>query len=245
MADVSVSVEATLKVDASKAQSEINSIVNNAKNQLNNVKMTIEVDDKGAQQRIQSMTNALKSTSIKLPVEIDTGTMATSLGSFQKQIDKLKKEVEEAGGVIKKMQISPYSKEGVWPDKNGNEVTEIEECYHAVVQYQTAVGETIEKVMDLNTATGEFTESTPKMTVDFEKQRKELSELPKLIDEYSSKLESVREKAKSVLVGTAESNPLKALSESIDFTKVGNMDEMDNMIGKYKQFVAEDCGFRY
>lgn len=243
MADVSVSVEATLKVDASKAQSELNSLVNNAKNQLNNVKMTVEVDDKGAQQKIQGMANAIKSTPIKLPVEIDTGTMATSLGSFQKQIDKLKKEVEEAGGVIKKMQISPYSKEGVWPDENGKEVTEIEECYHAVVQYQTAVGETIEKVMDLNTATGEFSESTSKMTVDFEKQRKDVSQLSSQIEEYTSKLEALKEKSKSLLVGTTESNPFKALVDSIDFSSVSTMDDMDAMINKFKQAQAEFDNF--
>lgn len=232
--DIRIKLKAFL--DSSGAQKDIDAFVDKAQKKPVEMKVTVDIDEGDSQQKIQSAINKIRNHgSVKFPIDIDTKGMDQSFRSFNEQIENYKRTVKEAGGTIKKMEIVPQIETSVWAD--GQE--HIEETYKALITYQTAVGETVQQIITLNTATGEVSQSTGKMSVNFDKQRKDFIQLSSAIEAYTAKLNALKEKARAVLGGTADTNAFKALVDSVDFSKVGNMEELDTMVAKLKQAQAE------
>lgn len=232
--DIKIRLKAFL--DSSGAQKDIDSFVDKNQKKPIDVKVNVDIDANDSQQKIQSTINKIRGhNAIRFPVEIDTKGMSDAFQSFNQQIENYERKIKDAGGIIKKMDIAPHFETAVWDD--GEE--HIEKTYKALITYQTAVGETIQQIITLNTATGEISETTGKMSVDFEKQRKDFTQLASAVESYTAKLNALKEKSRAILGGTADTNSFKALIDSIDFSKVGNIDELDAMVAKLKQAQAE------
>ena len=180
--DIKIRLKAFL--DSSGAQKDIDSFVDKNQKKPIDVKVNVDIDENDSQQKIQSAINRLRGhNAIRFPVEIDTKGMSAAFQSFNQQIENYERKIKDAGGIIKKMDIAPHFETAVWDD--GEE--HIEKTYKALITYQTAVGETIQQIITLNTATGEISETTGKMSVDFEKQRKDFTQLASAVESYTAK----------------------------------------------------------
>ena len=225
--DIKIRLKAFL--DSSGAQKDIDSFVDKNQKKPIDVKVNVDIDASDSQQKIQNTINKIRGhNAVRFPVEIDTKGMSDAFRSFNEQIENYERKIKNAGGIIKKMDIMPQIETAVWED--GEE--HIEKTYKALITYQTAVGETVQQIISLNTATGEVSQTTGKMTVDFEKQRKDFTQLASSVESYTAKLNALKEKSRALLGGTTDTNSFKALVESIDFTKVGNIEELDVMAQK-------------
>ena len=231
--DIAIKLKALLELNSDQANRDVDAFVNSAQQRLNSLRARIEIDQSELEQfrRILNRTREQVRTQFTIPVAVDQRSFET----FQAQLNRYRQQITEAGGVIQRSDLTPVIRTRVLED--GTE--QVTETYRAVITFQTAVGETVQRIVELDTATGEINESMGRMSTNFAQQRKEANNLSSAIDQYTAKLNALREKSRAILNGTAGTNSFRALIESIDFSHVGNMEELNTMINRLKQAQAE------
>lgn len=231
--DILVRLKALLELDSAQANQDVNNFVNSAQQRLNTLRARIEIDQ-GELEQLRRMLNRTReqvTTQFTIPVAVDQ----RSLDTFRAQLERFTRQITEAGGVIQKSDFTPVIRTRTLQD--GTE--QVTEAYRAVITFQTAVGETVQRVVEFDAATGQVNESIGRMSTNFAQQRKEASSLASAIEQYTAKLNALREKSRAIMGGTAETNSFRALIENIDFSHVGNMEELNTMIQRLKQAQAE------
>ena len=234
--DLKIKIKAILDLNAAEAAKQIDSqksaIEGNLKGAIN---LPVDVDEKDASEKVKSAIQRIQTQhTIEFPMEIDTSGVEKSLASVLRQVENYQKKIEEAGGAIRKMQLTPFTHS---EQMDTGEVIN-EKAYRAMITYQTAIGETIQKTIELTESGEILKDSVGSMAVDFEKQRNTMNSMADAIAQYSAKLEALKQQAAGVLTGTAEDNSLKAFFEGIDFNSVKTQADLDAMIAKFKQAQA-------
>lgn len=234
--DLTIKIRAQLDLDPKEAASQIDAQTGNIQNNIkNNINIPVQVNTKQAQQQVQNAINQLNhirgANKVTFPAEIDTTGMDHALQSATAQVDNYISKITEAGGIIKKMTLNPVT---IALDDG-----ETSQAYQALITYQTAIGETIQEMITLNSESQLVDVSMGKMAVNFEQQRNTMNNMADSIAQYTNKLEALKRQAAGVLTGTEESNSLLALVNSIDFSAVTTPEELDAMIAKFKEAVTQ------
>ena len=236
--DLKIRIKAILDLDAAEAARQIDSQRGAIEDKIDGaIHIPVKVDEKKSTEEIRSAIQRINTQNkIEFPVEFDTSGMDKRFESVMRQIENFQKKIQEAGGAIKRMQLTPLGHIGT--DQETGEIID-EDAYRAVIQYQTAIGEVIQKTVEMTESGNILSDYVDHMTVDFQRQRETMNDLADSVAQYSAKLEALKQQAAGVLTGTADNNPLKALFDSIDFGSVKTQSELDAMVAKFKQAQAE------
>lgn len=236
--DLKIRIKAMLDLDAAEAAKQIESQRGAIESKIDGtINIPVKIDERKSSEEIKSAIQRINTQNkIEFPIEFDTSGMDKRFDSVLRQIENFQKKIQEAGGAIKRMQLTPLGHIGT--DKETGEIIN-EDAYRAVIQYQTAIGEVIQKTVEMTQSGNILSDYVDHMTVDFQRQRDTMNDLADAAAQYSAKLEALKQQAAGVLTGTANNNSLKALFDSIDFGSVKTQSELDAMVAKFKQAQAE------